>query len=205
MTIELTSAGDAPVKDEQRLIASARTDSQALSTLYRLHYAAIYGYVYRRIGNSHDASDVVAETFLSMVRYLPRYRWTGAPFRSWLLRLATTQINRWARRRKWTRFWGRIDETQAAVDADDSSSAKLDQLREALWKLATRYQTVLALHYFEEHSLEAIADILNCPVGTVKSRLARGRDALRDVLTQREETTANERRAIGWFAKRAEV
>jgi RNA polymerase sigma-70 factor, ECF subfamily len=192
--------------DEESLIESAKSDSQAMSTLYRRHYAPIFGYVHRRIGNAHDASDVVAETFLSMVRYLPRYRWTGAPFRSWLLRLATTQINRWVRRRKWTRFWNPIDETHpASVEPNAARDARIEQLRQALWKLPTRFQDVLALHYLEEHSVESIAEILNCPVGTVKSRLARGRDSLRDALTSKEEKTSDERRAIGWFAKSAEV
>lgn len=210
MTLE--NAAYEPVEeDEASLIESARTDSRALSILYRRHYAAIYGYVYRRIGNSHDANDVVAETFLSMVRYLPQFRWTGAPFRAWLLRIATTQINRWARRRNWTRLWSRVDETHpSAVEPHAESDARLEQLRQALWKLPTRLQTVLALHYLEEQSLEAIGEILNCPVGTVKSRLARGRDALRAVLIPREEKLSdeqlpNEQRAIGLFPQRAEV
>lgn len=188
---------------EFRVIESARSDPQALSFLYRQHYAAIFGYVNRRIGNSHDASDVVAEVFLTMVRYLPRYRWRGAPFRSWLLRLATTQINRWVRRRRWTRLWARVDESHPG--GVDSPDARLEQIRQALWKLPIRFQSVLALHYLEEQSIEAIAEILNCRPGTVKSRLSRGREMLRSTLTQREEEPSDERRTIGWFAKSAEV
>lgn len=192
--------------DDAALIEAARTDPEALSTLYRMHYAAIYGYVYRRLGKANDTSDVVAETFLAMVRYLPHYRWKGAPFRAWLLRLATTQINRWARRRRWFRFWRRIEEAeQISVDAGSEKDPRHEQLREALWKLPAHYQSVLALHYFEEQSLDAIAKILQCPLGTVKSRLARGRDLLKTELTLCEEETRHERRPIGWLPQRVQV
>lgn len=192
--------------DEAALIDSARTDPEALSTLYRSHYAAIYGYVYRRIGKESDTGDVVAETFLAMVRYLPRYRWTGAPFRAWLLRLATTQIHRWARKRRWFRFWGRLEEAEpVSTDGSSARDARAERLREALWKLPAHYQSVLALHYFEDQSLEAIAAILECPVGTVKSRLSRGRELLKTALTGAVEETPDERRATSWISQRAEV
>lgn len=192
--------------DEAALIAAARTDPEALSTLYRTHYSAIYGYVYRRLGKANDASDVAAETFLAMVQCLPRYRWTGAPFRAWLLRLATTQIYRWARKRRWFRFWGRIEEAEPPVVGDTSArDGRAEQLREALWKLPAHYQSVLALHYFEEQSLEAIGEILQCPVGTVKSRLSRGRELLKTELTFREEENTHERRPTRWLPQRAEV
>src|SRR4051812_22812144 len=90
--------------EERQLVARAQRDPEALAVLYRAHYAAIASYVCRRVGDRHEADDLVAEAFLAMVRYLPRYRWSGAPFRAWLYRLATTQVNRWARRqRRWAR------------------------------------------------------------------------------------------------------
>jgi RNA polymerase sigma-70 factor (ECF subfamily) len=193
-------------EDEAALIKAARTDPQALSSLYRRHYAAIYGYVHRRLGNTADTNDVVADTFLVMVRYLPRYRWTGAPFRAWLLRLATTQITRWARRRRWFRFWRQIDEAgDLAAQTTPEQDPRVAQLRDALWKLPANYQSVLALHYFEGESLDSISQILECPLGTVKSRLARGRNLLKSAFTLEEETSQHEQRPIGWVAQQVEV
>lgn len=200
----LSVRSDEGMPDEAALIAAARTDPDALSTLYRTHYGAIYGYVYRRLGNANDAGDVVAETFLAMVRHLPRYRWTGVPFRAWLLRLATTQISRWARKRRWFRFWRRVEEAEP-VATEVRDSARAEHLREALWTLPVHYQSVLALHYFEDQSLDAIGEILQCPIGTVKSRLSRGRELLKTALTKGEEETTHERRTTSWFAQRAEV
>ncbi|MEQ1829664.1 MAG: sigma factor, partial [Pirellula sp.] len=85
-----TSQPDPNDCSEEELIEAAKGSADALTALYRLHYAAIYGYVLRRVGKADDTHDIVSDVFVNMVRYLPRFRWTGAPFRSWLLRLANS-------------------------------------------------------------------------------------------------------------------
>jgi RNA polymerase sigma-70 factor, ECF subfamily len=168
--------------DENMLIDRAKRDASAVAELYRLHYQAIAAHVACRVGSHADVDDLVAETFLTMVRYLPRFKWTGAPFRAWLYRLATNQVNRWAkRRRRWAAQQLESDtadqgETRASSDHD------VERLRLAMLTLAPRYQSVLALHYLEEMSVAEVAQVLGCRNGTVKSRLSRGRDALRRLL-----------------------
>jgi RNA polymerase sigma-70 factor, ECF subfamily len=195
-----TATGDTasevlPIDDERQLVERAKREPAALAMLYRTHYSAIYGYILRRVGSQHDADDLVAEVFLIMVRYLPRFRWSGAPFRSWLYRLATNQVNRWARRRR--RLAQKqlsqlsIDEVadmrQAGVPAADLEKAQL-----ALLALPPRYQAVLSLHYLEEMPLAEVATVLGCRLGTVKSRLSRGREALRALLGRNEDDHARE-------------
>lgn len=168
---------------EQEVIARTKTDPGAVSFLYRSHYKAIHGYVQRRIGNAHDTNDIVAEVFMSMVRYLPRNRWTGAPFRCWLLVLSKTQINRWIRKRRFTRFWGSIEARDPSTnEREEDSDERIEPMRRALLELPLSIQTVLTLHYFEELSVDAIAAMLGCRPGTVKSRLSRGRELLRQRL-----------------------
>jgi RNA polymerase sigma-70 factor (ECF subfamily) len=70
------------------------------------------------------------------------------------------------------------------VDGD----GRLDQARRALLALPPKYQSVLALHYLEGMSVEEVALAVGCRMGTVKSRLSRGRQALRDILVAAEET-----------------
>ncbi len=86
--------------DEKVLIEQARDDPNAVGELYRRHHEAIGLYIRRRVGCLHESEDLTADTFMAMVRNLPRYRSKGAPFRSWLYRIASTQVNRWARRRR---------------------------------------------------------------------------------------------------------
>lgn len=171
--------------DERELIERSRVDKSAIGVLYRRHYPAIASYIRRRVGCCEDAEDLIAETFLAMVRYLPKYRVRGAPFRSWLYRLATTQVNRWARKRR--RPAARELAARArnlAVEESSRGRGALDgdQVRLSLTSLPARFQTVLALHYMEGMPVTEIAEILQCSQGTVKSRLARGREKMRQQL-----------------------
>ena len=184
----------------------AKTDPLAISHLYRQHYGAIFRYVNRRVGNSHDTNDIVAEVFMSMVRYLPRFRWTGAPFRCWLLALTTTQINRWIRKRRFSSLWRSVESSeQLMTNPPDFVDERLEPMRFALLALPLAFQTVLTLHYFEDLSIDAIAEIMNCRPGTVKSRLSRGRELLRRKFTNQEVKNSDERQPIGSVLKKFEV
>lgn len=192
---------------EQQLVEAARDDARVIAYLYRLHYASIYGYVFRRIGNTHDTNDIVADVFVSMVRSIHQFRWTGAPFRCWLLRIATNQINRRIRSQRWSKFWHPIDEAEhtAVNDTQNKQDDRIEQIREAVKSLPINYQNVIALHYFEELSVEMIAQVIGCRVGTVKSRLSRGREILRSKLISRGEEQNNGRPAFGVLSTKIEV
>ncbi len=175
--------------DERQLIERARHDSTALSQLYRQHYAAIHKYVLHRVGDQHDADEITAEVFLNMVRSLSRFRWQGVPFRAWLYRIATNQVNRWATRRRRRGAIEQLTEQLLAKSTtetlqDDHWDAELVQL--ALISLSPRFQAVLSLFYLEEMPIAEIAEVLGCRPGTVKSRLSRGRDLLRKYLSNCE-------------------
>ncbi len=172
----------------------AKSDPKAISVLYRQHYGAIYRYVNRRVGDVHDTNDIVAEVFMSMVRYLPRFRWTGAPFRCWLLVLSTTQISRWIRKRRFSTLWRSSDSFGNLIcDPNAVVDERLELVRRALLAMPLAIQTVLTLHYFEDLPVDSIAEMMNCRPGTVKSRLSRGRELLRLKLTKPEEKTVEQR------------
>ncbi len=168
--------------EERSLIESAKRDSEALAQLYRRHYSAIARYVLRRVGDQHEADDIVSDVFLSMVSNIRRYRCRGIPFRIWLFRLTTTELSRWARRR---RRWA----MQQLEEVDTSSGTERDPDTEmvdlVLSTLPPRLQTVLSLHYLEEMKVADIARVTNCSTGTVKSRLSEGRVLMRQRLKKR--------------------
>ncbi len=173
-----------PESSERDLIERAKRDPRALAALYREHYAPIAGYVYRRVGDVHVAEDLVAEVFLTVVRSLRRYRYRGVPFRAWLYRIATNTVNRWASRRRRRAAQQATERAVAATQTDGAGEADVGFVRLAMLSLPLRYQSVLALHYLEELSVEQVASAIGCRVGTVKSRLSRARQALRDRLEQ---------------------
>lgn len=168
---------------EEALILNAQQgDRTAFASIYRLHYTPVVGYLYRRTGDAHAAEDLAADTFLAAYRAISKYRQTGAPFRMWLLRIATNAANRWARRRaRFTLHIAAASTCQAAA----CPAPDLDESQAALLALPPDHQAVLSLHYLESLSLDEVAEVLGCKVGTVKSRLFRARAAMRDELNRR--------------------
>lgn len=190
------AAGDAlpcadSARDDAELVRRARTDRQAFALFYRRHYAVMASYILRRVGDTHLTEDLTAEMFLAVLKYLPRYRDRGLPIRAWLYRIAANTVNRWVRRER-KRIARSLAELEATESADraarvpgsrhDNSRGDGEYARLALLALPPKYQAVLTLHYLEGLSLDEVAAALGCRLGTVKSRLSRGRDALRERL-----------------------
>lgn len=179
--------GDA-AGDEARLVERAKEEPAAFAALYRRHYVGIVGYLYRRTGDGHAAEDLAADTFLAALRAIPRYRITDVPFRMWLLRIATNEANRWARQRRKLRLQRMVsvpDCASAKPGACDPDAATLEEAQAALLSLPPVHQSVLSLHYLESLSVEEVAAVLGCRLGTVKSRLARARAAMKVELERR--------------------
>lgn len=161
----------------------ARDDPSAFSPIYRRHYPAIVGYLHRRLGDAHAAEDLAADTFIAALKGIHRYRPTGAPFRAWLLRIATNLANNHVRVAARRRRRLRSIEGRQQVRAD--AMADLELARHALHGLSPDHQAVLSLHHVEGLSVEETAGVLGCRPGTVKSRLSRARDAYRRALKER--------------------
>lgn len=182
--VEQTKVLNPSLAEEATLVDAARHDPEALSKLYRQNHTRIFRYVLRRVGNRALAEDLVADVFVSMVRYLPRYRISAVPFHAWLFRLATNRVNRWAR---WQRRRAFRELREAPCPRQDQQQQETaDHVRTALLTLPMPFQTTVALHYLEDMSLVEISQVLDCSIGTVKSRLARGRDMLRAQLNESE-------------------
>lgn len=164
----------APIRQtsgEQALIDRARTDPEAFGELYRLHYHAIASYLLRRTGDHALAEDLAADTFVAAMRGLPRYRDTGAGLRPWLYRIAANKANRASRKPAHP-----LATRPAAHDPDHERHAVL---RAAIDTLPARWRTVITLAYWSPLTTHQIAITLGIAEGTVKSRLARAREALR--------------------------
>jgi len=173
---------------ERDLVERAKRDPRAFAVLYRQHYAAIAGYIFRRTGDATVTDDLTADTFMTAMRALPRFRHRGVPIRSWLYRIATTSIHRWLRKSQSRVVFSDPGQLASAgppaVTAAEDPEASLATARTALMSLKPKHQAVLALHYLEGMSVEEVAAVIGCRVGTVKSRLSRAREALRERLTR---------------------
>ncbi|MGE3182714.1 MAG: RNA polymerase sigma factor [Phycisphaerae bacterium] len=170
---------------EAMLVARAQRDRNAFGDLYRLHHTVIARYIHRRVGDTHLTEDLVADVFVIAMESIRRYRNRGVPFRAWLYRVASNRVNRWARRERKKLLVGAEAEFGELPSPDalnmDQEIAR-ERARRALLCLPPKYQAVLALHYLEGMPVNDVATTLGCRVGTVKSRLSRGREQMRALL-----------------------
>lgn len=163
---------------ERHMAASQR---QAFSTAYRL------------TGSSTEAEDLVQETYVRAFRFFHRYN-AEMPFSAWLLRIMTNlHIDQTRRRRRLTMFsldaaspesgqaWEVADES-AAVDAALLDASLDDRIQYALKTINVEFRTAVVLADVEGMSYEEIAEIMGTSVGTVRSRIHRGRKQLRSFL-----------------------
>jgi RNA polymerase sigma-70 factor (ECF subfamily) len=172
---------DVPHSDESDLVAAAKTDAGAFATLYELHYQPIANYLFRRTTDVHVTEDLLSEVFFAALRDLPKYRLRGVPFRAWLYRIANNALRKWIRtkQREIRRLQVFVDRSADVMSPTAESQRDGHALSRYVQELPVRHQEVIALFYFENHSVAQIAQVLGVRIGTVKSRLGRAREALR--------------------------
>ena len=175
---------------DERLLAEARDgDAAAFSEFVRRHTAAVHRWMSRAVG-AQEAEDLTQDVFLKAYRGLARFR-GEAPARAWLASIADNAVkNRYRALSRFRRIFSSADPEGRDVesaDADPERSAGAGESRrlvaEALQRIAPEYRMPLVLRDLEEWSYDEIAASLGLPLGTVKSRIARARGQLREVLT----------------------
>ena len=150
------------------------------------HLNDLYRTARRTVGNSTDAEDVVQETYLQAWKSFHRFA-AGTNIRAWLFKILFHVASH--HRRKLFKFKPAdvSDETLAETVAYEPSPApdlRDEEVLAALEQVPQNYRTVLLLADVQEFSYKEIADILHIPIGTVMSRLSRGRGALRNALSK---------------------
>jgi RNA polymerase sigma-70 factor (ECF subfamily) len=158
--------------------------------LVRQHSARVYRLAYRLTGNMHDAEDLTQEVFVRVFRSLDGY--TPGTFEGWLHRITTNLFLDTARRRQRIRFEGLGDQAVGLLRDDEPTPAQafdarhLDtDVQQALEALAPEYRAAVVLCDIEGLSYEEIATTLGVKLGTVRSRIHRGRAQLRTALDHR--------------------
>jgi RNA polymerase sigma-70 factor (ECF subfamily) len=162
--------------EKRWLNALGEGDPAALGYIYEMYGERIFRYTYRMLGNRSDAEDATAETFLRVLRRSAELRADGA-FRTWLFRIARNLCIDKLRQHKLI---------ELPTDAHDSGSEERATLRitveQALNDLPVEYRDPLVLCDIEDLPAREAAEVLRISVPALKSRLYRGRRALRDKL-----------------------
>lgn len=187
--------------DDNVLIARAQKgDRDALDSLIRRYEKRAYQYAFRLTSNSEEAADVVADAFVRVFSALPNFKGNSA-FTTWLYRILTNCFldhRKKERTRQATSLESVLHtaegELERQFESEDDTPGELTERkhREEIFEAAVatlpEYQRVMiTLYHGEMLSYEEIADTLDLPIGTVKSRLNRARLSLRELLVKDEE------------------
>lgn len=187
--------------DDALLGAWQAGDQHAGATLFERHYESIHRFFASKV--PHAAEDLVQRTFLACLEARGRFRGDSS-LRTYLFGIAHNTLRHYLRGR---------ERSEAPLDSAVASAAELAPgpvtalgqrqeqrlLLRALRHIPLDYQLVLELHYWEQQSTAQIAEITGMPVGTIKTRLRRGRKLLQDQIAALAESVEERESTLGGF------
>ena len=180
---------------EQALVHAAKHGNQtAFSELYESYYAKVYALARMTLQNDHDAEDALQAAFLKAWQSLPQLADNGA-FNTWLQRITVNECYSMLRRRtpepmEDERLYAAADDERAAELLLPEDYAQREDLRQRLWAIIQSLSQVqrqsIVLFYYDQLTVEQIAQVMDCSPGTVKSRLYLARRAIRTEIEEQE-------------------
>jgi RNA polymerase sigma-70 factor (ECF subfamily) len=202
LTLSITAGAQSSLSEEDaRLLRGLRAGIEsAYEELLNRYQQPVYSMVYRLLGDQNDSSDVVQEVFLKVFRSVNSFK-ERSSLRTWIYRIAVNEAHN---HRRW---FSRHRRREVAIDREDADRRSFDAtpdpgpspfdfaldretyllIQRALEEVSPVFRTAVVLRDIEGLGYEEIAEILQISLGTVKSRILRGREALRRVLSERLE------------------
>src|ERR1700739_3000217 len=196
-------------RDESDLVNELQAGSETAFDWLGTHYhGPVYNPILGMLGDTADAADAAQEVFLKAFKGIRHFR-QGSSLKTWLYRIAIREAlnhRRWFKRhlQKNISIDAEPEEGCAQIDIEDLSATPFDQLaaqeiqdavQGALQQVPEVFRTAVILRDLEGLSYEEVAEVLEVSVGTVKSRILRGRRSLKEVLEpllgERESITQN--------------
>jgi len=187
--------------DDQRLIQDClKGRSEAFGELVRRYQDRLYNTVYRLLDNAEDARDVVQDSFLHAYQALKSFKGDSLFF-TWLYRIAVNTAFSLKRKQRSILSIDRAREGTATAEPLDASAENqpdfaLEQadeermIQQALNRLSPEHRAVLVMKDMEGQKYETMAEVLEVPIGTIRSRLHRARMELRELLLHQKDQKA---------------
>jgi RNA polymerase sigma-70 factor, ECF subfamily len=182
--------------DETELVSELQAGSEtAFDWLVTYYHGPVYNLILSMLGDVSDAADGTQEVFLKAFRGIRHFR-QGSSLKTWLYRIAIREAlnhKRWFKRhlQKTVSIDAEPEEGHSAIEIEDLAATPFEQfaahevqaaVQEALQHIPDVFRSAVILRDLEGLSYEEIAEVLECSVGTVKSRILRGRRALKELL-----------------------
>lgn len=183
-------------RDEAELVTELQSGSDAaFDWLVSYYHAPVYNLVLGMLADTADAADTTQEVFLKAFRGIHRFR-RGSSLKTWLYRIAIREaLNHkrwfWRHRRQQASLDAEPENGAAPLEVEDAGPTPFEQLasheiqsvvRRALQQVPEVFRSAVILRDLEGFAYEEVAEVLELSIGTVKSRILRGRRALREIL-----------------------
>ena len=188
-------------QNEQYLLKKAKAgDVAAFEELVENYQKKLFNLAYRIVGNPEDAADMVQEALIRIFRSIAKFK-EQSSFSTWIYRITTNVCLDELRKRKNKKEFsldqeihGEDGDMKRQIKSDDilpDNAAEREELREiessAINSLPEEQRGVISLRDIQGLTYTEISQVLDCPEGTVKSRINRARNALKNVLSQKRE------------------
>ncbi|MGF1476105.1 MAG: RNA polymerase sigma factor [Geminicoccaceae bacterium] len=183
--VPATGSGQrSPEEDDTFLLRRiAAGDGDAFENLYRRYYKRVFGFVLRMTSRMELAEEVVDDTMLTVWRRAADFRGASRPS-TWIFGIAYRKALKAAMRTGAGQNAVELDETNhEPVSSGVEAMILRDQIAKALDRLPTKERAIVELTYLHGYKYTEIAEIADCPVGTVKTRMRSARAKLRQILT----------------------
>ncbi|MFM1921508.1 MAG: hypothetical protein RLZZ303_3142 [Candidatus Hydrogenedentota bacterium] len=205
--LRVVAPGPAPVSersDEALMLAHGQGSEEAYAELVRRHQKGVLNFIFRMVHNRHIAEELTQEVFLALVKNAQRYEPT-AKFTTYLYAIASNIVSKeWARQKRRPKLFSltgwfggdegddydlteQLPDDKMNVFADFQRGEVSEAVNAALKQIPEHQREAFVLRRFQDLPYEEIAEILDVPVGTAKSRVVRAERALRPRLTRFQE------------------
>jgi RNA polymerase sigma-70 factor, ECF subfamily len=175
-------------QDEELLKRSAKGDEEAFTILYRRHADVLYRFAFRMTGSSWGAEEIVQDVFMTLVREPGKYDAERGTLPAFLFGITRNKIMKYNERlpREISLVERQEDGSGGGLTLRDSFTPamwaeqreRLEKVRAAVMELPIEFRETVVLCELEEMSYDQAARVLDCPIGTIRSRLHRGRALL---------------------------
>jgi len=179
----------------KRIKEVLKGDQNAFAEIVELYQDKLYRVCYRMLGNKHEAEDIAQEAFVRAFVNIHTFD-TNRKFSTWLYRIGTNLCIDRIRKKKPDYFldaefagteglnmYSQIASTEELPEDEVLKMEMQERVQYEISRLPDKYRAVIVLKYMEDLPLQEISDILDMPLGTVKTRIHRGREALRKQLS----------------------
>ena len=168
--------------DTPLVVRAIERDQEAFGELYDRHVVRVYRHIYYMVGNAAEAEDLTAQTFLRAWEAIPRYQVRGAPFVSWLLRIAHNMGVSYLRsKRESSQLHDGIVDDKMRRDPESAyeQTAEEELVRAAILKLREEQRQVIILRFIEDLDYREVAEIIGKSVAAIRVIQHRALNALR--------------------------